>query len=174
MKTVKRPLGESLSDLAEALAEVHERCFRERPRDQLDPTFMLIGQNGAAEIFTLPIRDPQSREIILNALRQMLTIPDFVAYAVWGEAWVAEAGAHERAQQAGASPYMNEWGEGHPDRMEVVSTTCVARSGEVVHLAQRIVRGEDGAVIRLEREASGATAFGGAFITLFPPHQIHA
>jgi hypothetical protein len=173
MKTVKRPLGESLSDLAEILAATHETYFRENPGGTLNPHIMMVGQNGVAEILPLPLYSANHRAVVLAMIRKVLSLSDFVRYAIWGEAWYVRGEAAKRQMQA-ESPRLNDSPD-NPDRRECVFTICVDRDGaKPISINHEIIRGEGGGVVRLERDPLAHEVTDGGFANLFPPHQIHA
>jgi hypothetical protein len=127
-------------------AERHIRhVLLEQKEDQLVPLFAMA-KRGEMILCPTPWRDDDEKRLMVEAVRQEMHREGVKAYVFMSEAWSA-------AQPEGWKPGDAEGPlpEDRPDRQEIVFAVACDKE-RILHRVWRIVRGEAGTIVKLERE----------------------
>ena len=149
-----------------ALAVEHaERVLIGIPDASILPSFVLEREDGATAIIATPWSSERDKELTVHALRATMRESGVVRYSFICEAWMAVAppGTESKSRLAD-----HEMPSNRPDRVEVVIISA-SDSKEVRSAMLRIVRGEAGTVVRLDRDRAEAKHVKGRFADLLNP-----
>jgi hypothetical protein len=129
------------------------------------PTFVIESASGAIAIIATPWTSERDKEMVVYALRATMRKAGVVRYSFVSEAWMATAppGAEFNARLAD-----HEMPSQRPDRVEVVIISASDKT-EVKSAMLRIVRGEAGTVVRLDRDLAETKQIKGRFADLLKP-----
>jgi len=148
-----------LVDLAIAQAE---RVLIGVPGATILPTFVLERGNGEIVIFCTAWENETHKEITVLALRAIMREDKVERYSFISEAWLAVA--KPGTEHLDRLPD-DEMPSQRPDRVEVVIISASDKD-TVKSAILRIIRGEAGTVVRLDRDLNEAKQVRGRFADL--------
>jgi hypothetical protein len=154
----------STEELAETLAAHHAIWFRRNPTLPLVPTCLIFSEDGAQTSLPCGWSSDVGRELTLALLRATMIIENAIRYAIWFETWTRRGDVPDDYQNGDLAR--------SPDRVEAIFTLVVEASGAQAVRLQKIVRGRNGGVRRLEPFDENPELWkgaGGALGDLLPP-----
>jgi hypothetical protein len=154
-----------LDRLIEIAIQQAERVLVNQPNASILPTFVMERGNGEVAIFATPWSSERDKDITVFALRRVMRNDNVERYSFISEAWMAVAvpGTENKSRLAA-----HEMPSQRPDRVEVVIISASDKT-EVRSAMLRIVRGEGGTVVRLDRDRAEAKHVRGRFADLLFP-----
>jgi hypothetical protein len=154
-----------LDRLIEIAVQQAERVLVNQPDASILPTFVMERGDGEVAIFATPWRSERDKDITVFALRRVMRKDDVQRYSFISEAWMAVAapGTEHKTRLA-----HDEMPAQRPDRVEVVIISASDKT-EVRSAMLRIVRGESGTVVRLDRDRAMTKHVRGRFADLLFP-----
>jgi hypothetical protein len=167
------PRGKSESDepkpaldrLIEIAIGQAESVLIGKPNASILPTFVLENANGDTALFATPWGSERDKDITAFALRHIMRAERIERYSFISEAWMAVA---KPGQENLDRLPDDEMPSNRPDRVECVIISASDRT-EVKSALLRIVRGEGGTVVRLDRDRESAKEIRGRFSSLLQP-----
>lgn len=131
------------------------------------PGIMLhSGQRGTA-VIALPWESPTQKELMLAAVSDTMELMEVEAYAIWSEVWMS-AGTKDRPLAPDVPPSLD------PKREDALVIVGAERGGETVARFWRVVKGEDGKVVRLDEDVRKPDHVVGRLATLLEAPQLDA
>jgi hypothetical protein len=173
-------MNRTSEQLADEIAARHADYFRKNPKGEIVQTCLIEPEEG--EDFYLiecPWGSNPQRMIVLSALRQAMIQLSAARYAIWSEVWLLKKPAPEGQTVEDAiaehdASYTHGDIAADPARIEAVFTLVVEGKGRVITRTQRIIRGRNGGVRKLEPiEGDDMQNFGGALADLMPERTIN-
>jgi hypothetical protein len=163
--TPPEPPNPELDRLIEIAIQQAERVLVDKPNAQILPTFVLEKPDNEIGVFATPWTNEREKEITVYALRHVMRETKVLRYSFISEAWMATArpGTEHLARLPDG-----EMPSQRPDRVEVVIITA-SDATTIKSAMLRIVRGEGGTVVRLDRDLADAKAIKGRFADLLKP-----
>jgi|SRR5580692_4581606 hypothetical protein len=158
--------SDPLDRLIDLAIEQAERVLLNQPNASILPTFVLEQANGEVAIFATPWESERDKEITVFALRAIMRKQKVKRYSFLSEAWMATA---KPGQEKLDRLPDGEQPSQRPDRVEVVVISASNDQGVVKSVMLRMVRGEAGTVIRLDRDRAEAKTIRGRFADLLKP-----
>jgi hypothetical protein len=168
-------------ELVESLTERHADYFRKNPNGSILQTCMIEPEEGETVILVCGWGSNTERLVVLAALRQAMITLKAARYAFWSEVWTVKKANPKGTTVAEAiaehdASYTHGDLSADPDRVEAVFTLVVEGKGRTVSRLQRIIRGRNGGVRKLElieQDEETRRAFGGALGNLMPPRTFN-
>lgn len=158
-----------LDRLIDLAIQQAERVLIGKPNAALLPSFVIEGASGAIAILATPWSSDRDKEITAQALRATMRESGVVRYSSLSEAWMAMAPPDITPEQARTMRLRDDqMPSQRPDRIEVVIIAACDRTTSKSALL-RIVRGEAGTVVRLDRDQAGDKILSGRFANLLQP-----
>ena len=154
-----------LDKLIQLAVEHAERVLIGHPGASILPSFVVETGDGQLAIIATPWANERDKQITVLALRATMRKAGVVRYSFISEAWmaIAPAGTEHKTRLAD-----HEMPANRPDRVEVVIISA-SDAKEVRSVMLRIIRGEAGTVVRLDRDQADAKAVKGRFVDLLKP-----
>jgi hypothetical protein len=136
-----------------------------KPGAALMPCFVLESSTGDLALIATPWSSERDKEATAYALRETMRNAGVVRYSFISEAWMAVAppGTEHKSRLAD-----HEMPANRPDRVEIVIISASDKRA-VKSALLRIVRGEAGTVVRLDRDNKEAKHIKGRFADLLNP-----
>jgi hypothetical protein len=136
-------------------AEQHiRRVLLERKEDELVPLFVMAKRDGMI-LCPTPWRDDFEKALMVDMVRQEIRKEGVKAYVFMSEAWSAKQPAGWKpGDPEGPAP------SDRPDRQEIVFALACDKE-RALERVWRIVRGEAGTIVKLEREEKTTTGLVG-------------
>jgi hypothetical protein len=173
-------MSQTSDELADAITETHVAYFRRHPKGQVEQTCLIECETGEAVAIECGWGSSTEREFTLGALRLAMIRHKAVRYAIWSEVWTAnkpvpEGMTVEQAAAEHVDAYVHGDITADPNRVEAVFTLVVEGKGRMITRLQRIIRGRNGGVRKLELITGGddITTMGGALADLMPERTIN-
>jgi hypothetical protein len=167
-------------ELIDALAERHANYFRRNPMGSINQTCLIEPEEGEPVILQCGWGSDVERLVVLAALRVAMITHKAARYAFWSEVWTVRKATPKGTTMADAiaehdAAYVHGDLSVDPDRVEAVYTVVVEGKGRVVSRLQRIIRGRNGGVRKLEliEDNDEPAHFGGALANLMPPRTVN-
>ena len=160
------PPNPQLDKLVRLAVEHAERVLIGKDGASIMPSFVIESANGQIAIVATPWTSERDKELTVLALRATMRKAGVERYSFISEAWMAVAapGTERKARLAD-----HEMPSQRPDRIEVVIITA-SDATEVRSAMLRIIRGEAGTVVRLDRDKADAKHVKGRFADLLKPN----
>jgi hypothetical protein len=157
--------SEQLDKLVQLAIEHAERVLIGQPGASILPSFVVETGDGQLAIIATPWTNERDKQITVLALRATMRKAGVVRYSFISEAWmaIAEPGTEHKTRLAD-----HEMPSNRPDRVEVVIISA-SDAKEVRSAMLRIIRGEAGTVVRLDRDQADAKNVQGRFVDLLKP-----
>jgi hypothetical protein len=143
-----------------------ETVLLDQPGASMIPTFVMEDPGDRIVVFGTPWETEAHKEITCLALRAIMRESGTLRYCFMSEAWMAIAppGTDEHTTRLKD----HEQPSNRPDRVEVVVITASDASASKSAML-RIVRGEAGTVVRLDRDRAEMKSLRGRFSNLLQP-----
>jgi len=160
------PALDRLIDLA---IDQATRVLVGKPGAALMPTFVVESGDRIALLAT-PWHSDLEKELTTQSLREVMQHLDIQRYSFLSEAWMATAPATTPQEISKQRYSAEEMPLQRPDRIEVVLVSAADKTREQGAIL-RIVRGEGGTVVRLDRAEGDdeIISLGGRFHNLLKP-----
>lgn len=154
-----------LDKLVQLAVEHAERILIGHEGAQIMPSFVLESAGGDMAIIATPWANERDKEMTVRALRATMRKGGVVRYSFISEAWMATA---KPGQEKLARLPDGEMPSQRPDRVEVVIISA-SDAKQIRSAMLRIVRGEGGTVVRLDRDLAETKQISGRFADLLNP-----
>ena len=167
-----------------SMLALHEKFYAEAgPDDMLKPMIMIVCKNGDVVPIIARMSTPEEKDAFADDMTASFKKWKVTHYAFVMEAWMRYTNQQEYDEAGGDMANMKA-PSASPDRIEVVHTFAQNQRGQVMASLQKIVRGEDGRVLKLElmnmterdappeivdTEANPMLGFAGRFADLLRP-----
>ena len=129
-------------ELAETLAVHHAIWFRRNPTASIVQTCLIFREDGEQVAVPCGWGNEFERQLMVGILRATMIAESAVRYAIWSEVWMVTGGFPDDYRHGDLAR--------SPDRVEAVFTLVVEASGAMAVRLQKIIRGKNGGVRRLE------------------------
>jgi hypothetical protein len=165
---MSRKSDKQLDRMVDLAIQQAERVLINQPKTSLLPTFVLERADGEVAIFATPWENERHKDITVFALREIMREEGVQRYSFISEAWMAPAPpwADENTTRVKG----HEMPSQRPDRVEIVMISASDKD-TIKSAILRIVRGEAGTVVRLDRDRADTKAISGRFAELLKPKE---
>jgi hypothetical protein len=166
-------------ELADELMASHVARYQREPMGQIIPSCLIEPEAGQPVVLQCGWGSSTERAVVLAALRVAMITMKAARYAVWMEVWtvaqtVPKGTTMDDVIAEHDAAYVHGDLSADPNRVEAVFTLVVEGKGRMVSRLQRIIRGRNGGVRKLELiENDKSTSLGGALGELMPPRTIN-